>query len=325
MSSKLLTIPARALALLGLAVAGTAAGQTAPPPAPERTVGERFDAAVGGAASTRDGLSALVTGYEDLILLQKRRFFTAWASVSPQYTSNAALTPDEESDFFAVASAGLRAETVLADTVNVHAEAGVLSSRYQDLDELDYSALTGSLGADRDFATPLGRVNVGADWSPAWLFSRGFGDKKQTRHRLSATTRLVKGLAEFKGLADSEFASQALLVPSITVERLLTDPSDYEYTGASIDISLLWRPSRVVQYGAAVGAYVRDYDDYFEGIVGDSRRDDGLRAVLFLQWTPVEHLAVNVGADYTTNNSSSDVNEYDSWSFSPGATIDWRF
>jgi hypothetical protein len=295
------------------------------PDAGQASVGERFESVTGARPSTRDGLAALVTGYEDVILLERRRFFTASATLSPQYTSNAALTPDDEGDYLVVANLGLRAATTLAEKVDVYASLGTIGARYSDFDELDYTALTAGLGAERAFITPMGQLALGASYAPALIYDKRYNDRQQTRHRLETSAQLYSPLGGFGPWKESDFARNAGLVTTLVAERVLTDPEEYEYSAASLDVALVWRPAGAWQFGAGVGAYLRDYDDYFEGIVGDSRRDDGLRASVYAQWLPAPWLSVSLGADWVDNNSSSDVNEYNAESFSPGATFSARF
>ncbi len=290
------------------------------------SLGQRFESVAGGSPATRDGLAAMVTGYEDLILLEKRKFFTAWGTVSPQYTTNAALTPDGDNDFFVVTNLGIRAATVLAGEVNIYAGAGILSTRYHDFGELDYSAFTGNIGVNRDFRTSIGRINLGADYSPAVIYGRHFfANHEQTRHRISASAQLIKPLAEFSRLSATSFGQNSVLIPSLTLERVLTDPSDYKYKGATADLSLVYKPGPAWQVGGSIGAFWRKYDDYFEGLVGKARRDDGVRAAVYLEYLPLDFVTLSIGADYTDNNSTSDVNGYHSSTLSPGATFSVKF
>jgi hypothetical protein len=300
---------------LGIAAAmiNGAAAQTAPDAA-QNSLDQRLNVALGGSTSTRDGLTALVTGYEDLILLEPRQFFTVSFDISPQHSSNLALSPEAESGTYWVGNFGVRAATRLADRVNVHASVGALQARYRSHEELDYSAFTGSLGADMDVATRLGKLKFGLDYAPASIYQGSFSDHQQTRQRIVASAQLINPLPH-----------HAALVSNLQVERVLADPADFKSYGESLDVALVMMPHPAWQVAASIGYNRRQYDSYFVDLVGVDRKDHGWRGALSAQWSPGEWVTVALSLDYSRNTSTSDVNGYKAFTIAPAVTLSARF
>jgi hypothetical protein len=284
-----------ALAVAALLLAASSAA-AATDPALDARVRDMLDQARGG--ETAD--SALVTGRGDLILLSRRKLFVAHFTISPQRTSNAELAGEGgHADTLLTIEAGLGASTRVADRVNLHADISVLGVRYGEISALDYDAVTADIGADTDWATPVGRLSVGADYLPAVIYTRGFGDRQLTQHRLLAAAQLA-----------TPIRPRLSIISTGTVERTWADPQDYDNWGAAIDETLVFRPAPELQVAVGGGLYARRYPNYFPALIGVTRRDHGWRASVAVSYSTTPRLVLTASASHVENRSTSDVNPY---------------
>jgi hypothetical protein len=258
-----------------------------------------------------------LTGSEDLLLLEKRDFFTASASLTPQFTNNAALSNDDPtSDFAGIGDLGLEWRTVYNNRYDLRARLGVTTARYDELDNLDYSAATVNLGAARGFSAGALPVTVGVQLQPTVIFDRGFSDRQLTQYRVGVTTETLISLAGRGGLGATGWRRLSI-VPSLTLERVFANPSPYENSAISLDFAVIYPLRSNLRIAGNVGGFYRDYDDYFEGFVGSARRDHGARAGIELLYAPRAGIQVAFTTGFVRNQSTSDVNRYDSLSASP--------
>jgi hypothetical protein len=292
--------------LRAAAVAAVLAGAAAPALAADPAIDARVREAQGRLGAGQTDETAILTGSGDLVLLAPTQLFTVRADAAGEWTSNAQLAPSGGRDDFVMTGVGsITAATRIAGRYGVHASGSILAVRYDRDDSLDYSALTGDIGADVAWRTSAGRLVLAGGYAPALIYDDSFGDRQLTQHRLYAAAQLTTPLP-----AGARQRYAAALVTTLAADRTWADPSDYDNWSWSIDESLVLAVSRDIQFSLGAGYYQRDYDDYFEGFLGVHRRDHGWRASAAASFAINEHLAFNVRYTHVDNRSTSDVNPY---------------
>jgi hypothetical protein len=260
----------------------------------------------------RDREDALMTGDSDIVLLRRTQLFNLHASVDMSVTDNAYLSPfHRKSDGFVQAQVGIGFATKIADRVNVFADASVVTVRYFDERQLDYSAFAGLLGV----STNVGRINIAASWQPSVVFNRDFGHRQLTSHRFRLT-------------ASTAFKLRGLnLEPELHAERAITNPSAYRAWsgGGSFTLSRLVSSKAHILAYAQLGYDRRSFDNYFEAFVGTKRKDDNLNAAVGLLWRPNGWGEVRASYSFGRNWSTSDVNRYRAHSGAVGIAGTLRF
>lgn len=303
---------AKCIKIAALALAMIPAYVAAQPAAPPNNVDDRFRSQAISITPQKAAEEALLTGDGDLILLRKTKVFTLHGSFSGSYTSNAFLSAAGiKDDGFAIAETGLRVSTNIGQKVTVFADVGALGTRYFKYKSLDYSALTGAIGAE----TSLGRVGVALSYRPSMIFSRNFGSRQLTQHRLGLDVSIPFKL------------KRLTIEPSASVERVLSSPSDYRNWSASGQISVshpLSKKAPIFAFASA-GFERRDYDSYFPGLVGSDRIDKKVQAAAGIQWRPRPWANIALSYSFQRNRSTSDVNGYKAHSGLLGLSAQIRF
>jgi hypothetical protein len=322
---------ARFAAVIASAALTLSAPAFAQTPATDPSFDRRVENALGFLRSpvTSDGV---ITGQEDIVLLQRRKLFTVSAGITPQLVSNAFLTPDDaRSGTLGLADIGVTMATRIADRVNVHAAASLYSARYQKFRELDYDVAGLDVGADMEVRTPLGPAGLSISYMPTIIFRPGFGERQLTQHRGRLGARVERSLAPLLGRARERqdrlaaLARSTRLVSSVELERTWANPADYENRMASIDVAVVTNPSGNTELALGVGAYVRRYDHYFPDLLGTNRNDDGVRVGLSASWQPRRWIVVSASMSATRNRSTSDVNGFDNVAATPSISLRMRF
>ena len=255
---------------------------------------------------------ALLTGDTDIVLTRPTRLFTLHGDIDLLLSDNAFLTEtDPVTDGSLQAQMGLGIGTRIGGTVDVFADASIVSVRYFDETALDYGALAGVIGV----ATEVGGVQLSATYQPVMVFNRDFEERQLTTHRL----RLGAGLP---------FAVGAFLIqPSVFAERTLANPSDYDAWsgGGSVAVSTPLGPGLPIVAFGSIGYQRREFDAYFPGLVGTDRKDDQFSGGLGLAWRPNTWGEVRLSWTFQRNWSTSDVNRYQVHSGQFGLSARLRF
>ena len=293
-------------------------------------VGGVLALAIGGAALAQPGTAAEVAAqrqeaprtYEelyasndqatgrDIILMVRHRPWYVEASLVGEYTTNAFLASDDREDYLALLTVRGGFETVIAEKYSVRAELSALGARYARFDELDYDRV----GATFSGAMPAGAWTLGLAYEPSLIFDDGFGDRNLTQHQLSVFARRAGRLRDDL----SWFFSTRL-------SRTFSDPDDFDHNRLSANGGLIWqwRPAWVLQGGLQLSA--QQYDDYFENLTGETRRDFSMTPYVSLSYRIDERFDAALSLRYTDNRSSLDPLDYTAAAISPSVTFNWRF
>lgn len=255
---------------------------------------------------------ALLSGDTDIVLLRKTKLFTPHGSASRLYTSNASLSPSnpvddqlDQMDF------GLLVSTRIDQRVTVFADISALSVRYAWNSGLNYSALTGVLGAKTNF----GLIGAALSYRPTKIYDGDFGVWKLTQHRLIASVSMP---LRWK---------QLLIEPSVDIERVLTTPSDYQNRSSSARLAVSLPLSKTLPVEAFASGEVerRKYDSYFPDLLGTDRLDKRMDASVGLRWHAASWANATLQYSRQRNKSTSDVNGYRATSGLLGLSAQLRF
>ena len=253
---------------------------------------------------------AIMTGDADIVLLRRTRLFTLHGSATANYSSNAALSPTtRNADAFFQIEAGVRVGTRLGGRVDVFADLGAVGVRYAKYAALDYSALTGLVGA----ATQLGPFEASAAYQPSIVYERNFNQRQLTQHRF-----------RFNGSLPVTWRKLSI-APSLGIERVLSTPRDYRNTALSADLSLSTPIGQRVIAFASLGYEQRRYDSYFPDLVGVKRRDRRFDASLGVVYRPARWATLRASYSFSHNVSTSDVNGYVAHMGAIGVSAELRF
>lgn len=255
---------------------------------------------------------ALLTGKDDLVLLQERKFFSVNANLRSTFTNNAYLSNQvRKSDLVTDGSLTGRFATRIDQTYDVYAEAGVLASRYANQHGLGYNGITAGIGGE----APVGKLRVGMQYGYTTAFEKGgFSDQ-------------LVGLHDIVGYANYPISlgNDTALVPQLALDRTLGNPSDYDAWTVRGSVSVVHRLKANLIGVAGVDLAYKDYDDYFESVIGESREDKTAGVSASLRWTPLDAVQLAAGVQATYNNSSVRANDYTMLSVTPSVQLKVSF
>jgi opacity protein-like surface antigen len=300
-------IQAHFLAALIVAAAGTAHAQTGP----DASIDARFRAQTVDPLGPSSAAEALATGQGDLILLRRARLVTLEANLNATDTDNAFLTgPDEQRDRFATVDLSATGRLQLGERTAATLRLGATAAQYEHFDELNYAAATATLAVQSR--------RLGLDWTAyyqrAEIFDEGFSDRTLTQDRLRVE---VGRSATWRDLNVSA---------SAYAEHVIANPEDYKNSAGGLELSASHPVPRLPQVTAfaQAGYERREYDSFFEGILGVARHDDTTSAGVGAAWAVTRHLQLVAGYNYRKNRSTSDVNRYEAGSVFIGAAARLR-
>lgn len=255
---------------------------------------------------------AMLTGDTDIILTRPTRLFSVSGSADIIGTSNAFLSPtDRLADGFGQAQITFGIGTRLGGKVDVFANMGLTSVRYFRYRDLNYNAINGLVGA----RVGLGRLAITATYQPTIVLSGDFATRQLTTHRLKLAASLPFRLRKLT------------IEPSIGVERVLANPSDYRAWSGSAGLTFSAPLSkRIPIFAYATAQYEhRSFDAYFPDLVGVKRIDDNWSAGAGIVWRPKRWSDIRLSYSFQRNYSTSDVNGYFAHSGTLGLTASLRF
>lgn len=252
------------------------------------------------------------TGRDDLILLRERRFFTLYAQPAIRWTNNAALTRNDRlSDWIGSLVAGLRAETRIAQRVDVFADAGVFGARYVQNPFLDFDGWQASIGAS---AVAFFDVHAALVYNPSGSYTRGFGRLLVTQHALALSATRPTPIIE-----------RLTVVPYIAFQYTPSDPNDFSTIGGRAGATLYYGFARDWLAWANVEGFVRSYFDFFEATTGVERRDHGATLVAGVRWQPHDLVSVLGTISFARNFSTVSPLSYSAFNVAPSLQINFRF
>lgn len=303
----------RLLSSAGLLAVLAALPATAQTTGPGNNLDDRFRNQVYHLSPEQKLSDALMSGQDDLLLLRRTPLFTAHAGYARSTTSNAPLSPDDPGkDGYGVADAGVEAATVIAGHVRVYANAGVVSAKYSQYGNLDYSAVTAGLGAQAHYAG----VDLDLSWSPSAVYS------SQNFHHLSLRQ------ARYSAQLSTDLKLGPVVVqPSVHYDRTRAHPSDYDNSasGGRLTVVVPFKTRHPVTVFLSGGFEQRIYDHYFPDLLGVDRKDRLRDVAAGVRWQVTPALDLSAQYSYQKNRSTSDINFYKTRGGTVGVTLSRRF
>jgi hypothetical protein len=275
------------------------------------TIEQRIEQLRRPAARPLAAEEAILTGKDDIVLLRKAKLFSLSAEATYRHTNNAFLSDNRKvsDDIFAPAVT-FRAGTRIDQQYEVYAEVAAFGSRYRDNSQLDFDAFSGRIGGE----VPVAGWLVGARYSATPVYERGVDNRIVTLHDLSLSARRIFLLGE-----------NTALLPTLTASRVFADPDDFTTYSGRVRALLVHRLTQGLAVYVGPQAYTRHYDDFFEDVTGETRRDYGVTGQAFLVWAPLDWVSLSGLVDVTQNWSTVDDNEYFAWVASPSVRLTLRF
>lgn len=294
------------LKLLGYAsVAGIVAALTAPAYAAQDTIDQRLENFRMTGIADVPPEEYLLTGRDDLMLLQERKFFTLSATGRTTFTNNAYLSDQvRKSDTVVDGKVSGKVATKIAQTYDVYAELGAIGSRYMHQQALGYNGITANVGGEAPINDKW-RVGVQYGYTMAFL-KGGFSEQLVTINDFVAYTNYTL-----------QINPNTLLVPQLSLDRTIAAPSDYNALALDASVSLLHRFRPTVIGVVAVETGYKDYNNYFESITHIDRKDRTYGVNASVRWTPLDAVQLSASFAATHNDSTLLSSDYNAVSISP--------
>ena len=257
---------------------------------PDLTIDERLERTLPGPTEPLSPDEAILTGREDIVLLEEREFFTLFVSALASVTSNPSLSnvsPDFDTLFSY--NTGARVSTEIAETYRVSAELSTFGAQYAENEALEYAGFGAALAVDRSF----GPYTVGTRYGPQVVYDDKFEKHSVTLHRVDffATRQVPLGF-------------NALAAPQIALSAIPAEPADFARVSAELTVPVYYSPAADWLITGRPQVYVRHYFDFFEQATGETRNDVGGGFALSAAWTPtpwaILSTAVSVGVNRST-------------------------
>lgn len=255
---------------------------------------------------------ATIDGEAGIFVLKKNKLFTISASAGGGYSTNPGRTLDT-SQASAFGSVALRAglNTIIGQQYDVGVNLVGTATEYED--DLGPSNRSGvaniyvgrTLFDDHLYFSigAVGGVNTNADFKQSSTF---FGGSASASYTLSISNNVV-----FR--------------PSITAARQWSNRSEQNNISGTANADLIWRPApNWIVSGGASYTY-RKYDNFFEDVTFVEREDNQYRIGLSVSRRISDTSNISVSYDYTNQNSSFFLSEYDSHDGGLNLQISHRF
>jgi len=253
-----------------------------------------------------------LTGKDDLVILKRRELFTLSATLGPSYSSNAFLSDaNKQGDIVVNGAANFRAETVIDQRYTVFADAALSIARHDDFSQLDYDAVAAGFGG----SMPSGLWTYSANYRLTYVTEPGGLDDH------IVTQNNIAGTISYQVAIDQESA----LFPFASLSRIWADPGDFSNTSLSAGASYVRRLTSDVLLSAGLQFVRRHYDDFFEDVLGETRKDFGGSGSVGLRWTPRADIVVQGSVGFGQVNSSIQTVNYREFSVSPSVTAQIKF
>ena len=253
----------------------------------------------------------ILTGEEDLVLLRRPKLFTLDSNSSYQFTDNAFLSDKQKThDYVLSQSLLVRAETRIAQRVDVFVSGSGFLSRYHRNQGLDFSGVTGSAGA----SWPVDRWVMSLRYEGSAIFDRSFDAHLVTLHNLGLNISTTVGLSQ-----------TTALYPFFSVVRVWANPDDFSNTALVGGGTLVHALTQTVVVFFQGQVDYKSYDDFFEPSTLEARHDHGARLLAAINWTPQEWVTVNLTGTIARNESTISTLRYTNFVLSPSLLVSFRF
>jgi len=290
----LILIFAMTIFFMQSAMAGRLAAEAA---AQKLKTQEQLEQAVSQIRSVIQPTSPYTGTGKDVFLLRRHKLFYISASQNIAYTNNAFSLPNKKSDRYATTEIAFGADTIIDGTYSVRAELNYGLQRYDRHSLLDYD----NPGFDASVSRAFGPVFVGLNYNFDYYAERGLDDKLLASH-------LVSPYASYFRPINNNLAVALTLSANVSS----SSPDDFDYYSYSITLPIIYQPRPNLTLTAGVYGSRSLYDHYFQNFFTKDRKDNTFIAFASITYRPVKlpQLSLNIGYNYTHNNSTLDALDY---------------
>mgnify|MGYP000648418467 CR=1 FL=1 len=248
---------------------------------------------------------------ENLVLLKKPKFFTAFFVPSTQYTDNVFLNGDnEQHDWVSSLTGGVDFKISTQNNFKLNASLAASKFYYQDNSPLDYDSLQGNIAVSYAHKKWL----YSLQYAPAMVFEKDFNERILTLHR-------------FTGLASKSYQpwNNFILSPFSAAHYVTANPDEFSYVQIDTGVRATYLITSKIAASLTPQTYYKTYDDYFENQTGIKRADTGARINAQISYKIKDNMNFTASAGYTRNNSTLTNNSYDLKNFSPTLQFTYKF
>ena len=251
-------------------------------------------------------------GDDALIAMARFDLFFLGISAGTMFTDNAfSSSINERSDILGQFGLTFGANTTVDEKVDLLAQLNLQSVRYSRFSELDYNQIGGlfSIAYKVD-----GLWRIGSSYRPYTLQDRNFASQFATYHELSIFTDYL-----------APFDEQWLLQGSLTASRIWASPNDYDSVRLAAVLGLIWTPAERLVIRGGITLRYTDYDDFFESLTGEDRRDFTVAPYLQVQYQYSTKVTLSASLGFSDNYSTVESVGYESFTLSPQFSVAIRF
>ena len=246
-----------------------------------------------------------LTGDGDLLLLKERDLFEVRSVTDLVFTNNARLTnTDRVDDVYVREEVALRVNTQIDRTWDVYAESGLIFTRFFDETDLNTNVPFVRIGASTPLDEgPLAGGVLGGSLTGNFIFDDEFEDRLINQF-------VVTGFY----IKPYQLEDNWTLVPRFVWSYTLADPDDFSNFTLTGGADLIKPLRDDLAWVSGVDIYGSWYEDYFQDVFTEDRRDFGVRSRTELRWTINEHAVLRGIVAYNTQNSTIDFLDFDEFS-----------
>ncbi len=242
---------------------------------------------------------AIVDGEPGVFILKKAKIFTVGISAGGGYSSNPGRTLDTSNES-AFANVALRAgvNTIVAQTYDVGLNIAVSAVEYDDtLGPSSRSAVTNA------------------------FIGRGVWDNRiyvsgSVVAGVNANEKLKQGRAFYGTSINASYvhklSNNILLRPSVSASRQWSGESEQNNISATASAELIWQIAPKWTMSTQLAYTHKAYDNFFEDVTFVKRKDGNIQAGFRVTRKIADKVNISVSYDYTTQDSTFFLSEYES-------------
>lgn len=242
---------------------------------------------------------AIVDGEPGVFILKKTEIFTVGVSTGGGYSSNPGRTLDT-SNASAFANVALRAgiNTIVGQTYDVGLNIAGSAVEYDD-----------ELG-------PSSRAAVANAFVGRGVWDNRIYVSGSVVAGVNANEKFKQGRAFYGASLNASYvhklSDNVLLRPSLSAARQWSGESEQDNISATASAELIWQVAPKWIVSGQLAYTYKDYDNFFEDVTFVQRRDNQIRAGFSVSRKITDKINVSVSYDYTTQDSTFFLSEYES-------------
>ncbi len=247
----------------------------------------------------------------DIVLMEPHHPWYLTAHGEFNASDNAFLTAPKHSDVWVVGALDGGFQTTINESFDLQIGGQVAASRFHKYSELDTDSLAGIISISKQTSE---NFRIGVDYIPSVYFGRGFDDQSLLSHELAAYGRYTW-----------QWDEKSLLVAYTRLSRRWTTPHDYTNTRLAVTLACQHEcaPKLISTTGVTLSYAI--YDNYFESITRDRRRDWNVNPFVSLVYQINDNASVGLTVSYARNYSGIDEVDYEAAAIVPYIDFNWRF